>query len=78
MSFSEYIVPADHLSSSLTSGMKEMSRLSELFLSFQLSLYSGHHSQAILSSTLRNIICRNLQSNGSARMFNWGVILGTR
>lgn len=55
-----------------------MSRLSELFLSFQLSLYSGHHSQAILSSALRNIICRNLQSNGSARMFNWGVILGTR
>lgn len=76
LSFSEYIVFLGHLSPSPTFGMKEMSLLSELSHLFNSHFIPSHHSQAILRSILRNIVCSNLWSDGRARVSRLGLNIG--
>lgn len=73
LSFAEYIVLVGHLSPSLTFGMKEMSLWTELSCLFKSHFIPSHHSQAILSPTLRNIVCSNLWSDGRARISQLGL-----
>lgn len=68
LSSSEYIVLVGLLSPTLTFGMREMSLSSELSRHFNFHFISSHHSQAILSSTVRNAVFSNLWFGSWARV----------